>query len=306
VKVPITFVEHSFDWYLDRLSLEGARLIGDRDVLVRCPAHEDYSPSLHVREDEQGLLVHCFAGCTRADIDDALDDAAPAPKPNLRRIVPPRDRGTVVATYDYRNADAELIFRKLRLEPKTFEIRRPVIVPARTSGPVQHSEYVSWRPGLKDAEGRYVVEPVPYNLPELLAAAERFRPVWIVDGEKDADALNNRWCAVYEEPLNGSRAGYPIVTCSPYGMGRWRADWTELLLPSPEVVVVADNDDVGVAAATRIVDQLRALGYLFGDENGDHGLHGVVRLVRSPVGKDAADLLAAGLTPGDFEELHLG
>lgn len=38
-----------------------------------CPAHEDKTPSLSVRETSDGaVLLHCFAGCTAAEIIAAL------------------------------------------------------------------------------------------------------------------------------------------------------------------------------------------------------------------------------------------
>ncbi|MGH8133953.1 MAG: DNA primase [Steroidobacteraceae bacterium] len=41
--------------------------------LARCPAHEDRSPSLSVRELDDGrVLVNCFAGCGAVDVLDAL------------------------------------------------------------------------------------------------------------------------------------------------------------------------------------------------------------------------------------------
>lgn len=34
-----------------------------------CPAHDDRSPSLSIRETEDGtVLIHCFAGCSQASI----------------------------------------------------------------------------------------------------------------------------------------------------------------------------------------------------------------------------------------------
>lgn len=36
--------------------------------LCRCPAHDDRRPSLSVRIGRTSLLLHCFAGCTAADI----------------------------------------------------------------------------------------------------------------------------------------------------------------------------------------------------------------------------------------------
>jgi len=40
---------------------------------ARCPAHEDRSPSLSIRELEDGrVLIHCFAGCETGDVLAAL------------------------------------------------------------------------------------------------------------------------------------------------------------------------------------------------------------------------------------------
>ncbi len=39
---------------------------------ARCPAHDDHSPSLSVKEGERGLLLKCWAGCRAADIVQAL------------------------------------------------------------------------------------------------------------------------------------------------------------------------------------------------------------------------------------------
>lgn len=34
-------------------------------ALCRCPAHNDRTPSLSLRQGDRGMLVHCYAGCTR-------------------------------------------------------------------------------------------------------------------------------------------------------------------------------------------------------------------------------------------------
>ncbi|MCL1825819.1 MAG: DNA primase [Betaproteobacteria bacterium] len=37
--------------------------------VARCPAHEDRTPSLSIRETDDGrVLVHCFAGCDVSDV----------------------------------------------------------------------------------------------------------------------------------------------------------------------------------------------------------------------------------------------
>lgn len=39
---------------------------------ARCPAHDDHSPSLSLKEGERGLLLKCWAGCRAADIVQSL------------------------------------------------------------------------------------------------------------------------------------------------------------------------------------------------------------------------------------------
>jgi len=44
--------------------LEMKRQTGPNSWVARCPAHDDRSPSLSIKEaDDYSLLVHCFAGC---------------------------------------------------------------------------------------------------------------------------------------------------------------------------------------------------------------------------------------------------
>jgi len=52
--------------------------------MARCPAHDDRSPSLSIRETNDGtILLKCFAGCGAADVVAAvgltLADLFPAP-----------------------------------------------------------------------------------------------------------------------------------------------------------------------------------------------------------------------------------
>lgn len=53
--------------------LEGVRSTGDGRWLARCPAHEDRSPSLSVRELSDGrTLLHDFAGCSVEEVLGAV------------------------------------------------------------------------------------------------------------------------------------------------------------------------------------------------------------------------------------------
>ena len=54
--------------------LEKVKRNGAGRWLACCPAHGDRSPSLSIRETDDGtVLVHCFAGCGAADVLAAVD-----------------------------------------------------------------------------------------------------------------------------------------------------------------------------------------------------------------------------------------
>lgn len=47
----------------------GVKVTTTGNWICRCPAHEDRTPSVTIRELEDGrILVHCFAGCGAADV----------------------------------------------------------------------------------------------------------------------------------------------------------------------------------------------------------------------------------------------
>ncbi len=53
--------------------LEGLRQTGPGRWIARCPAHDDRSPSLSVKELDDGrTLVHCFAGCDPLSVVQAV------------------------------------------------------------------------------------------------------------------------------------------------------------------------------------------------------------------------------------------
>lgn len=56
---------------IDRL--ESVRQVAADRWLARCPAHDDKSPSLSIREGDDGrVLIYCFAGCGAVDVVEAL------------------------------------------------------------------------------------------------------------------------------------------------------------------------------------------------------------------------------------------
>ena len=53
--------------------LDGIRETAPGRYLARCPAHDDRSPSLAIKDGDDGrVLIHCFAGCETENVLSAL------------------------------------------------------------------------------------------------------------------------------------------------------------------------------------------------------------------------------------------
>ncbi|MFC4054653.1 hypothetical protein ACFOY4_33605 [Actinomadura syzygii] len=224
-----------------------------------CPAHDGQNPTaLSITPGRDGVLVHCHAlkTCTPAEVVSALgltpQDLFDQPKTSGARGL-----GEPVATYDYVDENGELLFQVCRFVPKTFRQRRP-------AGPGRWT----WR-----VKG---VRQVLYRLPEVRRAVADGRPVYVVEGEKDAHAVE---------------AAGAVATCNAGGAGKWRGGHADTLTGA-HVVIVADNDAPGMAHARQVKASL-------------DGRAASVRVVRAASGKDAADHLGAGHGLAEFASVDL-
>jgi hypothetical protein len=53
--------------------LDKSRTVGKDRWIACCPAHDDRSPSLSIRQLEDGrVLLHCFAGCSAQDVVESV------------------------------------------------------------------------------------------------------------------------------------------------------------------------------------------------------------------------------------------
>lgn len=238
----------AFDRLLDLLDQNGCRPRRTRrGATARCPAHEDRTPSLSLRARADGApLIRCHAGCSNDAVLAAL-------RTSWRELLsengstPPlaRPRPRIAARYRYEDEAGRLLFEKVRLEPKSFRLRRP------RSGA---EGGWSW-----NMEG---VRRVLYRLPQVREAVDAGEAVWICEGEKDADAL--------------AQAGV-CATCNPGGAGKWDVAYAEMLRGCHGVIVVADRDEPGrrhaaeVAAAVRgVVDEVYIVEAAQGKDASDH------------------------------------
>lgn len=65
--------------------LDKVKRTGQGRYVARCPAHVDKNPTLSIREMESGkILLHCFAGCSAAEIVAAAGI-------DIEELFPPRD-----------------------------------------------------------------------------------------------------------------------------------------------------------------------------------------------------------------------
>jgi putative DNA primase/helicase len=86
---------------------------------ARCPAHEDRKNSLSINEADDGkVLLHCHAGCKIK----AVVSASGLKMSDLFKASPHRATGKsdIVAEYDYRDEESNVLFQVCRLEPKSF------------------------------------------------------------------------------------------------------------------------------------------------------------------------------------------
>lgn len=165
-----------------------------------CPAHSDKNPSLSIRQADGKTLIHCHAGCSTDAILAALG-------------MEPRDlfedgnqAKRIVAEYEYRNENGELLFQVVRYEPKDFRQRRP-----DGSG--------GWIWNLRDTRR------VLYRLAEVIGA----RSVLVCEGEKDCET---------------ARSIGLVATCNPHGAGKWRTEYADAL-KGKRVCIIADADGPG-------------------------------------------------------------
>jgi len=276
-----------------------------------CPVHEAgggrHNPSLAVKYDanQQRTKVKCFAGCDDRDVLDKLHlqvrdlfdnpierargQRRAAPRLAPRKVtraeraidaagLPLRKAKTdygrqlsawkPVASYPYAREDGtvagEVVRREARFEhgrDKQFFQRR-------------------WTETGWDDSG---FEPIPFQLPRVLAAIEAGEPIYICEGEKDV--------------LTAEAAGLTATT-NAGGALSWTDEHAKWLTGAGEVVIVADHDAPGYRRAEKVMASLA-------------GRVGSVRVLRAATGKDLTDHIQAGhdldeLEPVPYLDPHTG
>jgi len=218
-----------------------------------CPGHDDTTPSLSITEAEDGrILLKCHAGCSFDEIVSALgvenSDLAPA-----------RTNGSAnKIAYDYVDEVGTLLYQVVRFEPKSFRQRTP------------------------DGAGGWIwklgsVRRVLYRLPEVITAVEQGDPVYICEGEKDAETLR--------------KLGL-VATTNSGGAEKWRDAYSNVL-SGATIIILPDDDGPGRKHALVVAHSLT-------------GIADSVRIIDLGLAKpqkDVTDWLGNGHTRQDLEKL---
>jgi hypothetical protein len=191
---------------------------------AKCPAHDDRTPSLSISEGADArILLHCHAGCDNDTILAKLGLTSRDLFQNGGAISRTRPESRIVATYDYRDANGNMIFQTVRYEPKDFSQRRP------------------------DGNGGWIwnldgIEPVLFRLPEIAKDIREGLPIFFCEGEKDVLALVEHGFA---------------ATCNPMGAKKWRDSYSETLCGA-DVIIIADKDQAGRGHAQLVASKIHS------------------------------------------------
>ncbi len=198
--------------------LQKVKSIGKGEYASLCPAHVDKNPSLHIRQEDDKILINCKAGCAAERIVESMgltmSDLFVDSKVPSTKIIP-----KIICEYDYKDENGNFLFQTVRYVPKDFRQRH------------------------KNGNGEWVwnlegVRRVLYHLDDLVKT--NLETIYLVEGEKDADNLWN-WGK--------------IATTSPCGAGSWRDEYADMLI-GKRVVIIPDKDTAGMSYARQVANSL--------------------------------------------------
>lgn len=264
--------------------------VGD-DGWAVCTQIESPFPKDNAGGWSHALEGRCKCGVTHGERSEPYNpdwrgDAPKSPPVETKRAevreIGEAARATIDCTYDYVNFKGELLYQVVRMKPKTFLQRR--------RDPRNANKWLWWLQTLDKSERKALGIPdqptVLYRIPDVAAALPAGDDIWIVEGEKDADALHKRML---------------VATCNAGGAGKWRDELAQpFAKASGRIVIVQDKDPEfddkgrphhrGQKHARQVFDSIRAVA----------PEHVSVTIVEAREGKDASDHFAAGFGATEF------
>jgi|GEM_PF-1261288 len=213
-----------------RKSLGGKK--GGGGYLVHCPSHNDTNPSLSVKDSDDGkLILKCFAGCSKESVKESLISKglySPGDNYDLPKGVFSKFRNSPYRQHwTYTDKDGKIIGFVVKYQGHSSNSKKQYV-------PYFNNDGNGWRTGYRKSEDRPL-----YNLSKI-AGARNAEPIYIVEGEKCADALG-KIDLLATTSLGG--AGAPQKT-----------DWT--ILRIRRCIIWPDNDTAGKEYAKRVVELL--------------------------------------------------
>jgi hypothetical protein len=252
------------------------------EIEAHCPFHEDLNPSFSINEESGAWICHagCGSGSWKKLVTQILEplkaqefiSSIPVGLFQTSSVNGSSSNGSVPFwppsdelyepapshedEYNYRTEDGEHYYAvRRRIDPrghKTF-----------TTGRYINGAWSNIDPNQR----------IPYRHPELGKAIQEETPIYITEGEKDADAI----------------AGLFGVATTFRG-GKWHDEYRHYL-KGGHFIIVADRDDdpkkPGLKNALKIYEGIKDIA-------------ASVRIVGAKVGKDAADHIHNGYTLDDF------
>jgi len=206
--------------------------------LASCPVaghgrgNGDKNPSLSIKESDGKYLFHCHGGCDQHSVFDAVRERNLLPSIQRQEYSLALIKGELMTMpqleqeWEYKDESGETLFVKRRFKTNTEKGKTYSLHKVDAAGNRKGS-----------MTGARIV---PYRLPELINAREAGRAIYLVEGEKAADALVSIGA---------------IATTSHAGAGHWPADITQYFTGAV-VIVVPDCDQPGWKYAKRVVEAL--------------------------------------------------
>lgn len=241
-------------------------------MVAQCPAHDDGNPSLSFSMGEDGVMFKCHAGCKKEAILEALGLTWPSVfKNNGKRTdgdsseddlwMPCRMDGCdghKVAEYLYVDEDDNLLYAVARCSNKGQGCQG----------------FRQWVPDSSKKYGKKwgvpsTVRRVPYRLPKVIKAAQAGRRIFVMEGEKDSERL--------EEDYPGEVA---TTMAQGAGQSKWKPEFCRYFMGASEVVIVADCDKAGLEYAeevhrhmSKVVPKVKVVCSTLLDEGADFSDH---------------------------------
>ncbi len=243
--------------------------LNEKSYQVECPCHHDKTQSLTITDKGDKIVMKCHAGCDTEDIITAVgltfkdlgsEEAAAATtwRDNLLSDNKEYRNKTIEAVYDYTDENGKYLYSKVRFQGKV--IRYVTVDYAKDT-------YEFGKP--ED------IKSCMYNLPATLKAIKKGVPVYITEGEKDANTLKNLG-------LTATTAG---------SVSDWKKSYAKYFIGA-KVVILPDNDVPGLELKDKITKDLIPFA------------HSVKSVITSKADKgDVTDYIAEGHTKEELQAL---